>query len=586
MNTLPEHNPTLLQAVIFRAKTKLLSLQRRWKNTWTAPIPRHPFSNQLENGTAIAVSTSKLWTNATKEELDLTAGKVHNLRIAARAFDGIEVPSGEVFSFWKQLGKARSSKGYVAGRELREGCIIPTIGGGLCQLSNALYDAALKAGFDIVERHAHTTTIPGSLAEQDRDATVFWNYVDLRFRSEQTFRIETKLSATHLTVEIIGTRHKVTTSLLKPNKKSAAVHNCLTCNRGDCFRNQPTTTQDVRFGQTAFLVDDYWPELDTWMQGQAVPDRLLYVPLNAKRWKKPAYRWNSNGFNTVKYATWATLSSAYGMRKAKTPAERQALRVERDKELAKRFAHQLPYTVKHLVIAQNLLPHLQELGTLGGRTYTVLLTRTPLQALQTRLDQAASKHPESVTLRDFRIEEHIVRNEEEALSAATDFITVHSELAQLFPNKTTLLKWNLPKPSTQKKTSSTTNVLLAGPALGRKGAYLVRTAMRYLDAQLFVAGKAIECDQFWGAKEILPLPSNWKEKIDVVILPAYIEHQPRLLLEALSAGIPVIASKACGLGEVDGVVTLEELSSSHLHEAIAKHLKPLVQSKLNVVSAA
>ncbi|TMJ35729.1 MAG: hypothetical protein E6G87_11825 [Alphaproteobacteria bacterium] len=29
-----------------------------------------------------------------------------------------------------------------------------TIGGGLCQLSNALYEAALAAGFEIVERHA------------------------------------------------------------------------------------------------------------------------------------------------------------------------------------------------------------------------------------------------------------------------------------------------------------------------------------------------------------------------------------------------------------------------------------------------
>ena len=78
-------------------------------------------------------------------------------------------------------------RGFVKGRELREGCIIPNVGGGLCQVSNALYDAALQAGHEIVERHAHTQVIAGSLAEQGRDATVFWNYVDLRFRSERPF---------------------------------------------------------------------------------------------------------------------------------------------------------------------------------------------------------------------------------------------------------------------------------------------------------------------------------------------------------------------------------------------------------------
>ena len=63
--------------------------------------------------------------------------------------------------------------GFVAGRELREGCMVSSIGGGLCQLSNALYAAALEAGCEIVERHAHSKVVPGSLAERGLDATVF-----------------------------------------------------------------------------------------------------------------------------------------------------------------------------------------------------------------------------------------------------------------------------------------------------------------------------------------------------------------------------------------------------------------------------
>ena len=90
-------------------------------------------------------------------------------------------------------------------RELREGCIIPNIGGGLCQISNALYDAALKAGL-LRSLNAMRTrrVVAGSLAETGRDATVFWNYVDLRFRTEHGFRIEAKLDDKELTVVFKG----------------------------------------------------------------------------------------------------------------------------------------------------------------------------------------------------------------------------------------------------------------------------------------------------------------------------------------------------------------------------------------------
>ena len=95
-----------------------------------------------------------------------------------------------MFSFWRQLGRTTRRRGFAAGRELREGCLVPSIGGGLCQLSNAIYDAALCQGLEIVERHRHTQVIASSLAERDRDAVVFWNYVGLRLRADSAWRQE------------------------------------------------------------------------------------------------------------------------------------------------------------------------------------------------------------------------------------------------------------------------------------------------------------------------------------------------------------------------------------------------------------
>ncbi|HXP03758.1 MAG TPA: VanW family protein, partial [Stellaceae bacterium] len=97
-----------------------------------------------------------LWSDGRPEEHAYQLGKVQNLRRAAAAIDGVLVPAGAVFSFWKQIGRASWRRGFVTGRMLQQGCLVPATGGGLCQLSNAIYEAALQAGCEIVERHAHS----------------------------------------------------------------------------------------------------------------------------------------------------------------------------------------------------------------------------------------------------------------------------------------------------------------------------------------------------------------------------------------------------------------------------------------------
>ena len=156
---------------IFRLKTVVLTGNRIFKNL-LYPTQKFKDKSQLIKKPVIAFSESDLWNPFdNKDNWILTAGKIENLRISAKKLHGLEIKANEVFSFWKHIGNPNFGQGYVIGREIREGCIVPTIAGGLCQLSNALYDAALNANFDIVERHKHTKVIKGSLAEQDRDAT-------------------------------------------------------------------------------------------------------------------------------------------------------------------------------------------------------------------------------------------------------------------------------------------------------------------------------------------------------------------------------------------------------------------------------
>ena len=112
----------------------------------------------------------------------LEDGKRTNLSLAAPHFHGLVVSPQRPLSFWGALGRVSAALGYRHGMELRGGCIVPTIGGGLCLLSNELFRAGVLLGWDILERHGHTLQAvpPPDDLPWGMDATVFWPHVDLR----------------------------------------------------------------------------------------------------------------------------------------------------------------------------------------------------------------------------------------------------------------------------------------------------------------------------------------------------------------------------------------------------------------------
>jgi hypothetical protein len=563
--------PSISEAVLFRAKTGLFQLQRFTRNSFVDRPARHAKKQSLADKNIIAVSSTPLWTNHDRTESRLIAGKIQNLRVAVGKINGVEIAANEIFSFWKHIGRPSQFRGFVKGRELRQGCIIPTTGGGLCQLSNALYSVALDAGFEIIERHAHTQVIPGSLAEQGRDATVFWNYVDLRFKATKAFRIEAFLTHDALVVQLKS--RKISFPVIaqgeKQTSRSVAHNSCASCGIASCFRNDPAQAVAAEFERTAYLVDQYWPEFDKYIQANRKAEDILCIPLDGQQWKKPNYRWNKTGFSEIKRATLATLHRAYDSRKLSAQgANRQKNLLKHDEALAKKLASQLPYEVTHICVSQNLLPFLWREGHLGGRTFDVLMTRLPMSALQENLDIAHKRHPQSSTLNDFRADELLVQAENEALQNATRIITPHSEIGSLFPEKTVLLDWHLPEVATVHKPGS--KILFPASTLGRKGAYELREVAKELSLELLVSGKELEGENFWQDVKVNHLQANSFDEVGLVVLPAFVENQPRLLLRALACKIPVIISSACGLQHMDGVITIDAGDPEALANEIRK----------------
>lgn len=120
--------------------------------------------------------------------------KVVNLKIAAKKVNKILIRPGEVFSYWKLIGKPTKGKGYVDGMILKNGTFEAATGGGLCQLSNLIFWMTIHTPLTVVERHRHGYDVfPDSNRTQPfgSGATCFYPYKDLMIKNntEDTYQL-------------------------------------------------------------------------------------------------------------------------------------------------------------------------------------------------------------------------------------------------------------------------------------------------------------------------------------------------------------------------------------------------------------
>jgi len=566
-------SPTRLQAAAFFAKAWVFRV-RRFAGDPNGTRPRRLEKKGVaKSAPVLAESHCTLYGSVLPAEFALQAGKVANLRVAGRYLNGLVMPAGELFSFWAHVPRPTRGLGFVQGRELREGCVIPSIGGGLCQLSNALYDAALNAGFEIVERHA----------------TIFWNYVDLRWRAKTDCQLEVTMDSGELVVRVRSLTLLTSNATsspravfpgtgTRPAEQEVPVESCETCGMTNCFRHAeiPSLPKEA---VTAWLVDAWWPEHDDYLVKNRRAGDWLFTPLDSRKYGVGPYHWSSQGFAKVRQEPWFVIERSLRSRKlAAQGAARQRALLEMDEKLALRYLRRLTFTATHLVISQNLLPFLWKEGALGGRTYDVLMTRLPLAELHGVLDRAEKRWPESPTLADFRAAEEIVEAETAALAGARQWITPHSAIARLAGSRAVKLAWHFPQPQksvmradagailspASTRSSAASMLLFPASTLGRKGAYEVREAARALGLRVALGGPVLEDEGFWSDVQTVrvdmsgdALPQEIKVVPDgtvAVVLPAWVENQPRRLLKAAAAGIPVVASEQCGLAGVPGVI--------------------------------
>ena len=152
----------------------------------TITIPLGPISPQISEGDlldALYADVLAEWSSDCTDSEDRNT----NLRLACEAVNGKILYPGDVFSYNETLGRRTAEKGYRPGPAYVGSSTVYVLGGGICQVSSALYYCSLVADLEIVFRTNHSyaqTYVPLGM-----DATVSWGTLDYKFRNNTDYPI-------------------------------------------------------------------------------------------------------------------------------------------------------------------------------------------------------------------------------------------------------------------------------------------------------------------------------------------------------------------------------------------------------------
>ena len=138
-------------------------------------------SNQDDNSTKETKPVESELANFSTPLKSGVANRITNIKLTCGKINGRVLKNGESFSFNEIVGPCTAEEGYKKAEIYVNKKISFALGGGNCQVSTTLYNAAIAVpGIDITERHEHNGR-PVDYIEDGKDATVSYNTLDLKF---------------------------------------------------------------------------------------------------------------------------------------------------------------------------------------------------------------------------------------------------------------------------------------------------------------------------------------------------------------------------------------------------------------------
>ncbi len=149
--------------------------------------------------------------------------RIHNVQLVARLLNGHVIAPGAEFSFNRATGDRNAAKGFLQAPVIINGEVTTGLGGGVCQVSTTVFNAAYEAGLKITARTNHALYI--SHYPLGRDATVDYPNVDLRFVNDtgHWLLLRTFVGSSSLVVNLYGTpTHRRVVSDTQPLRDTGA----------------------------------------------------------------------------------------------------------------------------------------------------------------------------------------------------------------------------------------------------------------------------------------------------------------------------------------------------------------------------
>lgn len=109
--------------------------------------------------------------------------RTSNIRLAAAKINGSVLNAGETLSFNDTVGERTKSRGFLPAKIIENGEFTEGVGGGVCQVSTTLYNAAVLSGLEIKEYHPHSLAV--GYVSPSRDAMVSGSACDLKITNNR-----------------------------------------------------------------------------------------------------------------------------------------------------------------------------------------------------------------------------------------------------------------------------------------------------------------------------------------------------------------------------------------------------------------
>lgn len=236
----------------------------------TTSIKRNTALTDVKRDTRL-LSTFTTYFDGTNEN------RAHNIRLAAQKINGTVLQNGQTFSFNSAVGERTEARGFKSAKIIEKGEFVEGIGGGVCQVSTTLFNAAILSGCRIIEYHPHS--LPVSYVPPSCDAMVSGTHFDLKLENVtgRTLYVRALSGENYVKFNIYGRgdgatysySSAVTGSIPAPVEETDDINSVREGKEGVTSEGYLTVTRNGIRKKVLFRKDKYSPVKKTVLSGNA-----------------------------------------------------------------------------------------------------------------------------------------------------------------------------------------------------------------------------------------------------------------------------------------------------------------------------